>query len=106
VRYDSQFWNTRRERLFAPAGQPTGVSSSSLTGLFGLAITLAFATPVALLGLQLLGDGRTTFGAGLLAIAVLMVLINEYVASPGDLPGMLAGKVVGTVVKEPEDEEE
>jgi F0F1-type ATP synthase membrane subunit c/vacuolar-type H+-ATPase subunit K len=41
-------------------------------------------------------------GAGFLAIAALMVLVNEYVASPGDLPGMLAGKVVGAVAKEPE----
>ncbi|MFC7228452.1 hypothetical protein N0B31_13650 [Salinirubellus salinus] len=77
---------------------------SSITGLFGLAITLAFALPVALLGLQFLGDGNTTVGAGFLAIAALMVLINEYVASPGDLPGMLAGKVVGTVAKDPEAE--
>ena len=33
-----------------------------------------------------------------------MVLVNEYVASPGDIPGMLAGKVVGSVAKEPETE--
>jgi hypothetical protein len=74
---------------------------SSITGLLGLAVTLAFALPVALLGIQFLGDGRTIFGAGFLGIAALMILINEYVASPSDLPGMIAGKVVGTVAKEP-----
>jgi len=77
---------------------------SSITGLFGLAVTLAFAIPVAMLGVQFLTDGRTVVGAGFLAIAALMVLINEYVASPGDIPGMLAGRVVGTVAKEPEAE--
>lgn len=77
---------------------------SSITGLFGLAITLAFAIPVALLGLQFLGDGNTVVGVGFLAIAALMVVVNEYVASPGDIPGMLAGKVVGAVAKEPESE--
>ena len=77
---------------------------SSITGLFGLAITLAFAIPVAMLGVQFLGDGNTVVGAGFLGIAALMVLVNEYVASPGDIPGMLAGKVVGSVAKEPETE--
>ncbi len=79
---------------------------SSITGLFGLALTLAFAIPVGLLGLQFLLDGNTVVGAGFLGIAALMILINEYVASPGDLPGMLAGKVVGAVAKEPEPETE
>ena len=77
---------------------------SSITGLVGLAITLAFAIPVAMLGIQFLGDGNTVVGAGFLGIAALMVLVNEYVASPGDIPGMLAGKVVGSVAKEPEAE--
>lgn len=79
---------------------------SSITGLVGLAITLAFAIPVAMLGVQFLGDGNTVVGAGFLAIAALMVLINEYVASPGDVPGMVAGRVVGTVAKEPGEDED
>ena len=79
---------------------------SSITGLVGLAVTLAFAIPVGLLGVQFLLDGSTVVGAVFLAIAALMILINEYVASPGDLPGMLAGKVVGSVAKDPETDEE
>jgi hypothetical protein len=73
-----------------------------ILGLVGLAVTLAFAVPVALLGLDMLGDGNTLVGGGFLAFAVLMVLLQEYVTSPMDLPGRLAGAVVGGIVKQPE----
>lgn len=75
----------------------------SILDTFGLAITLAFALPVAYAGVVLLSEGRTTFGAALLAIAVLMVAIEEYLTTPMDVPGMVAGKVLGRAVKEPDE---
>jgi hypothetical protein len=68
----------------------------------GLALTLVFAIPVALLGAQfLLLEGRPLFGVAFLAIAVLMVVIEEYLTTPTDLPSLLFGRTVETVVEEP-----
>jgi hypothetical protein len=75
--------------------------AKGILGLAGLAVTLAFAIPVGLLGLDMLTRGNWVGGA-FLALAVGMVLLQEYVTSPGDLPGAVAGKVVGSVVKDPE----
>ena len=75
-----------------------------LLGLVGLAVTLAFAIPVGLLGLDMLTKGDTLIGGGFLAFAVLMVVLQEYLTTPGDIPGRVAGRLVGSVAKEPEPE--
>lgn len=77
--------------------------AKSILGLVGLAVTLAFAIPIALFGLSMLGRGRTFWGAFALAVAVLMVLMQEYLTTPGDIPAEVAERVVGTVAKDPED---
>ena len=72
----------------------------------GLALTLVFALPVALLGLQFLVlDNRPLLGAGFLAIALLMIAVEQYVTTPTDLPGMVLGETVGKVVTMPGEEE-
>jgi hypothetical protein len=76
----------------------------SILGLVGLGGTLVFALPVALLGVEFLVRGRTTAGAGLVGIAVLMVAIEEYVTTPADVPGVVAEKTVGKIVGSEEDE--
>ena len=68
-----------------------------IIGLVGLAVTLAFAIPVGLLGLDMLTKGNTLVGGGFLAFAVLMVVLQEYLTTPGDIPGRVAGRLVGTV---------
>ena len=73
-----------------------------ILGLVGLAVTLAFAIPVGLLGLDMLSSGNTLVGGGFIAFAVLMVLLQEYLTTPGDIPGRVAGRLVGTVAKDPE----
>lgn len=75
----------------------------TILGTLGLALTLAFALPVGYAGVVLLSEGRTTFGAVLLVVAVLMVLIERYVTTPMDIPGEVAGKVIGGAVKEPDE---
>ena len=75
----------------------------SILGTLGLALTLAFALPVAYLGAEFLLDGKTTQGLLFLGLAVLMVGIQEYVTTPMDVPGEVAGKVLGSAVKEPDE---
>lgn len=76
-----------------------------ILGTAQLALTLVFALPVAGLGLMSLAEGRTLVGVGFIAVAVGMVVIEEYITSPTDLPGKVAEKTVGAVVKEPEKED-
>ena len=74
-----------------------------ITGLIGLGATLVVALPVGLLGIELLGRGRTLPGVGLLAVATLIYAVQEYVTTPGDIPTMLAGSVLGRVVPDPDE---
>ena len=66
----------------------------------GLVVTLAFALPVALLGVNLVVSGRTTIGVALVVVAVLMVMVKQYVTTPDDVPTAAAEKAVGAVVKD------
>ncbi|WP_277553922.1 DUF7533 family protein [Halobaculum limi] len=68
----------------------------------GLAATLIFALPVAVFGIQSLLDGNTVLGVGFLVVAVLMVLLPRRLTTPDDVPGAVAEKAVGSVVKSPE----
>ena len=70
----------------------------------GLVVTLAFALPVALLGVNLLVSGRTVVGVALCLVAVLMVALKQYVTTPDDVPTAAAEKAVGAVVKNDEPE--
>ncbi|WP_267641965.1 DUF7533 family protein [Haloarchaeobius amylolyticus] len=72
-----------------------------------LLAVLAFALPAIAAGLDMFFlRGETTMGAALVVIGVLMILVEKYIDSPFDLPGKLAGSVVETVVKEPEEIDE
>jgi hypothetical protein len=72
----------------------------------GLAASLVFAIPVAIFGMNRLLDGQQLFGAGLLLVAALMVLLPQKLTTPMDIPQKLAGKAVGKAVKTPDDEEQ
>ena len=80
--------------------------SRGIIGLIQLAATLVLAVPVALLGLQFLTRGELVAGSAFLAIAAGMVLVEKYVLTPRDVPGMLAERVVARVAKEPEPDAE
>ena len=81
------------------------MSKPGIIGTLQLAATLVFALPVGLLGVQFLLDGRTLFGAGFVAIAALMVALEEYLTTPTDVPAAAAEKVVGKMAKTPDDDE-
>jgi len=79
----------------------------SLFGLVGLGATLIFALPAAMLGLDyLLLQGRPTAGAGLIVIAILMIVVEEHITTPMDLPTMVADRTVGKLASTPDDDEE
>ena len=70
-----------------------------------LAGSVVFASPVAFFGLLRLMDGEAVLGVAFLALAVVMVVGMELYTSPTDIPGMVAKRVAGRVVKTPDDEE-
>ena len=68
-----------------------------------LAGVLVFAIPAAIAGLEfLLVRGRPTAGAVLLVLAVGLVIIERRLTTPGDVPGLIAKRVVGSVVGDSE----
>jgi hypothetical protein len=73
-----------------------------ITEMIGLAATLVFALPAGLLGVQLLVEGQLYLGGLLVAFAALMVVVPRYVTTPGDLPGEVAGKLLGAAVADPD----
>jgi len=78
----------------------------SILGLVGLGATLVFALPVALLGVESLVRGQTVVGAGLIFIAGLMIAVEEFLTTPGDLPTLIAANTVGRIAKSPDDEDD
>lgn len=68
----------------------------------GLAASLIFAIPVGLYGVETLLSGNRALGAGLLIVAVLMVVLPRRLTTPADLPGAVVERVVGGAVKDPD----
>ena len=76
-----------------------------ILGTLQLAGTLIFAAPVGVFGVSRLLDGETLLGVGAVAIAVAMVALPQYLTTPGDVPAKLGERVVGAVLKPPDDED-
>ncbi|MBX0322890.1 hypothetical protein EGH21_07580 [Halomicroarcula sp. F13] len=73
----------------------------------GLMAIVVLAIPVGLFGVEHLVRGEMVAGVVYLGIAVGMVVIEQYLTTPTDVPGMVAEKTVGAVVKtdDPADED-
>lgn len=70
-------------------------------------IAVVIAGPVALAGVDmLLFGGQPTWGAVLLVFAAGVLLVEKYVTTPQDVPGLAVAKAVGVVAKEPEEDAE
>jgi len=76
-----------------------------LLGMVGFMTTLVFAIPLTIAGADLLRRGNVVVGLGLLGAAAAMILVNEYVTRPSDIPAMVVSRVAGTVVSNPDEEE-
>ena len=70
----------------------------------GLAGTLVFAIPAALLGIEFVVSGSRPFiGWVLIVVAALMVVVPRYVVTPGDVPERLAGEAVDRALGDDDD---
>jgi len=74
-----------------------------IIGTLGLLGTLVFAIPVAMLGVDFLASGQSTLGLAFVAVAVLMVAVEEYITTPTDIPGAIAARTVDRVIEPPEE---
>lgn len=68
-----------------------------------LLVTVVFAATVGMMGVDFLLSGQRLVGGGFLALAILMVLIEEYVTKPTDLATETVTKAVGTVLTDPDE---
>ena len=69
-----------------------------LLDLLALGATLLFALPIGVFGVQLLLDGRTVVGLVGVAIAVGLVLVEQYLWTPGDVTGDVGSTIVSRLV--------
>ena len=71
-----------------------------------LAGTLVLALPAALAGLELLlVRGNHLVGATLIVLAVTLVVVQQRVTLPSDVPGLLAKRAAGAIPKNADDEQ-
>jgi len=77
-----------------------------ILGTLQLAATMIFAAPVGIFGLTRLTEGDIALGAGAVAIAAAMVVLPQYLTTPGDIPMKIGERVLGAVVKTPDDDED
>lgn len=73
--------------------------------MVGLVAALAFAIPVALFGLERLVAGDALLGGALLGIAAGMVIVEEYVTTPRDIPAAVASEAASRVVTTDDEED-
>jgi hypothetical protein len=71
-----------------------------------LAATVVFAAPVGIFGLTRLTEGDVLLGGGLVAVAIAMVALPQYLTTPGEIPMKIVERVVGRAVVPPDDESE
>jgi hypothetical protein len=68
----------------------------------GLAASLVFAVPVGIAGGGFLLGDRPFLGGVLVLVAVLMVVVPRRVTTPGDVPGVVLGRLAGRAVENPD----
>ena len=72
--------------------------------MLALAGSLVFALPLSIYALEELFAGEVVAGVLYLAVAALMVLLPQYLTTPGDIPGKVADGAMDRVMTEPEEE--
>jgi hypothetical protein len=65
--------------------------------------TVAVAAMIGMMGADFFFRGQRLVGAGFVGFAILMVLVEEYVTTPGDLATEAATGAAGAIVATPED---
>lgn len=80
--------------------------SRSIVEQVSFMVAVVIAAPVALAGVDMTLRGETTWGPVLLVFAGIVLLVEKYVTTPHDVPGVAVAKAAGLVAKEPEDDDE
>jgi len=75
---------------------PTGIMDT-----ISLAASLAFAVPIALFGLNRLGD-QPVLGTVFVVIAALVVILQHYLVKPQDILGRFAQRATSRVIDDEE----
>lgn len=78
--------------------------SQGILEMIGSMVTLIFAIPLALAGGELIFRGNLPIGVGLLAVALAMIVVDQFVMTPGDLPVLVASRVAEAVAQQPDEE--
>lgn len=78
--------------------------SRGIVATLQLAASVVVAVPVAAFGLFKIAEGEPLLGVGFLALSALVVVVEEAVTSPTDVPAMVLERVAGRVVETPDDE--
>jgi|AntDeeMinimDraft_5_1070356.scaffolds.fasta_scaffold49967_1 hypothetical protein len=80
--------------------------SRSIVEQVSFMVAVVIAAPVALAGVDMTLRGETTWGLVLIVFAAIVLLVEKYVTTPHEVPGVAVAKAVGIVAKEPEDDGE
>ncbi|WP_135663999.1 DUF7533 family protein [Halorhabdus rudnickae] len=78
--------------------------ASGILELIGQAGTVVVVAPILVLALDFLASGRVLGGLAFLGIIALILAVERYVVTPGDLLERGLGGAVSAVVKPPKDE--
>ena len=79
--------------------------AKSVIGTLQFAASVVVAVPVAAFGLFKLAEGQPRLGAFFLVLAALVVVFEEAVLSPSDVPAAILERLAGRVVETPEEEQ-
>ncbi|PSQ33026.1 hypothetical protein BRD09_02125 [Halobacteriales archaeon SW_10_68_16] len=79
--------------------------AKSVIGTLQFAASVVVAVPVAAFGLFKLAEGQPRLGALFLVLAALVVVFEEAVLSPSDVPAAILERLAGRVVETPEEEQ-
>ncbi len=67
-------------------------------------VAVVIAAPIALAGVDMTLRGETTWGPALVGVSIMILLVEKYVTTPQDVPGLAVAKAVGFVAKDPEED--
>ncbi|AUX08875.1 hypothetical protein AArcSl_1243 [Halalkaliarchaeum desulfuricum] len=90
---DDETGDVEDEELL-PSGSVSTAMRFGLFDMIGLATTLVFAIPLANVGVLRILGGETLFGAGLVAVAVAMVVLPQFFFNPGRIVKALVSGLV------------
>lgn len=72
--------------------------------LLGSVTLLVLTLPLAIAGVELLLGGNLFAGMGLFGIVFVIIAVDRYVTKPGDLPMLVADKVVDSITGSSDEE--